>query len=119
MIEAGAKDLKDVVINNPTATDRDKARAQELYQNILFTAFEWQRTDKIADLIKASDEDVTQRITKEVPHIPLGEFQTMIRNLEKQMLASAKNKEYERAAQLRDRVAELEAKKDQITGRPA
>ena len=115
MIEAGAKDLKDVVLNNPTATATDKARAQELYQNILFTAFEWQRTDKIADLIKASDEDVTQRITKEMPHIPLEEFQTMVRNLEKQMLASAKNKEYERAAQLRDRIAELEAKKDQIT----
>ena len=115
MIEAGAKDLKDVVLNNPAATAHDKSRAQELYQNILFTAFEWQRTDKIADLIKASDEDVTQRITKEVPHIPLEEFQSMVRNLEKQMLASAKNKEYERAAQLRDRIAELEAKKDQIT----
>lgn len=115
MIEAGAKDLKDVVLNNPAASAKERARAVELYQNILFTAFEWQRTDKIADLIKASDEDVTQRITKEVPHIPLEEFQTMVRNLEKQMLASAKNKEYERAAQLRDRIAELEAKKDQIT----
>lgn len=115
MIEAGAKELKDVVLNNPAATAAEKSRAQHLYENILFTAFDWQRTDKIADLIKASDEDVTQRITKEMPHIPLAEFDGMIRSLTNQMLASAKHKEYERAAQLRDRIAELEAKKDQIT----
>lgn len=115
MIEAGAKELKDVVLKNPAASADEKTRAQKLYENILFTAFEWQRTDKIADLIKASDEDVTQRITKEVPHIPLAEFDAMIRSLTNQMLASAKNKEYERAAQLRDRITELEAKKDQIT----
>lgn len=115
MIEAGAKDLKDAVLANPAASADDRRRAQELYQNILFTAFEWQRTDKIAERIKASDEDVTQRITTEMPHIPLEEFNTIVRNLEKQMLASAKNKEYERAAQLRDRISELMAKKDQIT----
>lgn len=115
MIEAGAKELKDVVLHCPAATPAQQAQAQKLYENILFTAFEWQRTDKIADLIKASDEDVTQRITKEMPHIPLAEFDGMIRSLTKQMLTAAKNKEYERAAQLRDRITELEAKKDQIT----
>ena len=116
MMESGAKELKDVVVNNPASTEAERARAVELYQNIVFTAFEWQRTDKISERIKASDEDVTQRITKELPHIPLVEFEGMIRNLEKQMLASAKNKEYERAAQLRDRITELESKKADITG---
>lgn len=116
MIESGAKELKDVVVSNPIATDAEKARALELYQNIVFTAFEWQRTDKIAERIKASDEDVTQRITRELPHIPVEEFETMVRNLEKQMLTSAKNREYERAAQLRDRITELESKKADITG---
>jgi predicted glycosyl hydrolase (DUF1957 family) len=116
MIEAGAKELKDVVLTSPAATTPEKELAQKLYQDIVFTAFEWQRTDKIADLIKASDEDVTQRITKEMPHIPADEFDSIVRNLEKQMLASAKNKEYERAAQLRDRVTELESKRSQITG---
>lgn len=116
MMESGAKELKDVLLNNPAATEAERARATELYQNIVFTAFEWQRTDKISERIKASDEDVTQRITKELPHIPLEEFEGMIRNLEKQMLTSAKNKEYERAAQLRDRITELESKKVDITG---
>ncbi len=116
MMESGAKELKDVVVNNPASTEKERARAIELYQGIVFTAFEWQRTDKISERIKASDEDVTQRITKELPHIPLAEFEGMIRNLEKQMLTSAKNKEYERAAQLRDRITELESKKVDITG---
>lgn len=118
MMEAGAKDLKDVVQANPHAPAADKEKARELYHNIVFTAFEWQRTNKIAAMIKASDEDVTQRITTEVPHIPLEEFNSIVNNLEKQMLGAAKNKEYERAAQIRDRIIELEAKKDQITHSP-
>lgn len=115
-MESGAKELRDVVLDNPQATKKEQRRAQELYQGIVFTAFDWQRTDKIAERIKASDEDVTQRITRELPHIPLEEFESMVRNLEKQMLTAAKNKEYERAAQLRDRITELHAKKVDITG---
>jgi predicted glycosyl hydrolase (DUF1957 family) len=116
MMESGAKELRDVVLDNPKATKQQQALAQQLYQDIVFTAFDWQRNDKISERIKASDEDVTQRITKDMPHIPLPEFEGMIRNLETQMLASAKNKEYERAAQLRDRITELNAKKADITG---
>lgn len=116
MMESGAKELRDVVLENPKSTKREQRRAQELYQGIVFTAFDWQRTDKIAERIKASDEDVTQRITRELPHIPLEEFESMVRNLDKQMLTAAKNKEYERAAQLRDRITELHAKKTDITG---
>lgn len=115
MIEGGAKELNDVVQRNPASTDERRAAAQKLYHDIVFTAFEWQRTDRIAERIKAADEDITQRITRELPHIPRPEFETMIRNLETQMLAAAKNKEYERAAQLRDRVQELLSKKDEIT----
>src|SRR6185295_9994682 len=47
MIEAGAKDLKDVVVTDPAATAAEKQRAQELYRGVVFTAFEWQRTEKI------------------------------------------------------------------------
>ncbi len=119
MMEMGAKELRDVVLDNPQATGTEKTRAEELYRGIVFTAFDWQRNDKIAERIKASDEDVTQRITKEMPHIPLEEFENMVNNLEKQMLASASHKEYERAAQLRDRVIELNAKKADITGSSA
>lgn len=116
MMETGAKELRDVVLANPQASAEEKEQAEKLYRGIVFTAFDWQRNDKIAERIKASDEDVTQRITKELPHIPLDEFEGMIRNLDTQMLTAAKNKEYERAAQLRDRITELQSKKVDITG---
>lgn len=115
MIEAGAKELRDAVRANPIATDADRTRADTLYRDILFTAFDWQRSNKVEEMAKASDEDITQRITTEVPHIPLAEFNGIVQNLEKQMEIAAKNREYERAAQLRDRIKELEAKKGQIT----
>ncbi|MBI3115601.1 MAG: UvrB/UvrC motif-containing protein [Candidatus Kerfeldbacteria bacterium] len=115
MIEAGAKELRDVVQANPTADGGQKAEAQRLYQDIVFTAFDWQRSDKIHELARASDEDITQRITTELPFIPVEEFTGIVKNLERQMLTAAKNKEYERAAQIRDRIRELEEKKDQIT----
>ncbi|MFA5051520.1 MAG: UvrB/UvrC motif-containing protein [Patescibacteria group bacterium] len=114
MIEMGAKDLKGVVQDSPVPQDI-KQKAQELYQNIIFTAFEWQRSGKVDVMAKSADEDVTQRITTDMPYIPESEFNTIVGNLEKQMLEAAKAQEYERAAQIRNRVKELNDKKDQIT----
>ena len=114
MMEAGAKDLKDVILETPAAK-KDKELAVQLYQNIIFTAFDWQRSGKVDALAKTADEDVTQRITTEMPYIPEAEFNKIVSNLEKQMLEAAKAQEYERAAQIRNRVNELKEKKDQIT----
>jgi len=114
MMEAGAKDLKDVILETPAAK-KDKELAVQLYQNIIFTAFDWQRSGKVDALAKTADEDVTQRITTEMPYIPEAEFNKIVSNLEKQMLEAAKAREYERAAQIRNRVNELKEKKDQIT----
>jgi alpha-amylase/alpha-mannosidase (GH57 family) len=114
MMEAGAKDLKDVILETPVPK-KDKELAVQLYQNIIFTAFDWQRSGKVDALAKTADEDVTQRITTEMPYIPEAEFNKIVSNLEKQMLEAAKAREYERAAQIRNRVNELKEKKDQIT----
>lgn len=114
MVEAGAKDLKDI-IQDSQASDSEKKHAQELYQNILFTAFDWQRSGKVDVMAKSADEDVTQRITTDIPYIPEEEFDTMVENLKKQMLEAADAEEYERAAQIRNRVHELLEKKDQLT----
>ena len=114
MIEAGAKDLKDVVLETPVP-QKDKDRAVKLYHDIIFTAFDWQRSGKVDILAKSADEDVTQRITTDMPYIPEGKFNKIVGNLEKQMLEAAKAQEYERAAQIRDRVNELKEKKDQLT----
>ncbi|MFA6099138.1 MAG: UvrB/UvrC motif-containing protein [Patescibacteria group bacterium] len=114
MIEAGARDLNGVVQESPVP-EKIKKLAESLYHKIIFTAFDWQRSGKVDVLAKSADEDVTQRITTEMPYIPEEEFNKIVGNLEKQMLEAAKAREYERAAQIRDRVNELKEKKDQIT----
>jgi len=114
MIEAGARDLNGVIQESPVPT-KTKKIAESLYHKIIFTAFDWQRSGKVDVLAKSADEDVTQRITTEMPYIPEAEFNSIVGNLEKQMLEAAKSQEYERAAQIRDRVKELNEKKDQIT----
>ncbi len=115
MIEAGAKELRDVILMNPTATRATKAKAQSLYQFIVFRAFDWQRSGKVESLARLADEDVTQRITVEMPYIPINEYNRIVSNLSRQMLEASKNKEYERAAQIRDRITELEEKKYLLT----
>jgi predicted glycosyl hydrolase (DUF1957 family) len=114
MIEAGAKDLKDTILIS-SAPKKSKELAVRLYRDIIFTAFDWQRSGKVDILSKSADEDVTQRITTDMPYIPVAEFNKMVGNLEQQMYEAAKDREYERAAQIRDRVNELNEKKDQIT----
>ncbi|MBU2235621.1 UvrB/UvrC motif-containing protein [Patescibacteria group bacterium] len=114
MIEVGAKEYKDILQALPI--DRKKKdKARDLYLSIIQESFEWQRSGKVEELSKLADEDVTQRITAEMPYIPQEEFDKIVGNLEKQMLTAAKAQEYERAAQIRDRVTELKEKESELT----
>ncbi|MBU0670659.1 UvrB/UvrC motif-containing protein [Patescibacteria group bacterium] len=115
MIEAGAKELRDVVQMIPGVPKTTYQTAERLYQSIVFSAFEWQRIGKVESLARLADEDVTQRITMEMPYIPIKEFNSIVNNLSRQMLEAAKNREYERAAQIRDRITELQEKKHLLT----
>lgn len=115
MIERGAKELKDAIEHCPASKKTEIKRAKEWYAQILFTAFEWQREGKVEEISRLNDEDVVIRITAEMPYIPEEEFNSIVNNLHRQMDASAKNMEFERAAQLRDRVKELEGKRNEIT----
>lgn len=108
MIEGGAKELMDTILAISTASKKTKEKAKKLYQEILYTSFAWQRSGKVDQLAKESDEDVTQRIVSKQIHIPKKELKRMIHQLEKQMQTAAKALEYERATQIRDRVRELE-----------
>jgi hypothetical protein len=114
-IEAGAKELKDVVLAVPDASSQMKEEAEELYKNILYTGFEWQRKGIVEELARQEDEEIRQRMDVEVPYIPRQEFVKMIKTLETQMLEAAKNLEYERAAQFRERIRELKEQKLEIT----
>jgi hypothetical protein len=114
MIEVGAKEFKDIMQELPI-DKKKKDKARDLYLSIIQESFEWQRSGKVEELSKLADEDVTQRITAEMPYIPQEEFDKIVGNLEKQMLTAAKSREYERAAQIRDRVIELKEKESELT----
>jgi len=114
MMEGGAKEFKNILQILPIDQQK-KDYAKELYLKIIQEAFDWQRSGKVEELSKLADEDVTQRITTETPYIPKEEFDQIVKNLENQMLTAAENKEYERAAQIRDRVKELKEKEKEIT----
>lgn len=108
MIERGAKELYDSIILSPGATKETKKKAQDLYHKIVFTAFDWQRSGIVEELSRKEDEDVRQRTDESLPKLPKEEIEKMIHNLKKEMELTASRKEYERAAQIRDRIKELE-----------
>ena len=107
MIESGAKELMDTILAIPSASKNVKNQAQKLYQEILYISFAWQRSGKVDQMAKESDEDVTQRIVNKQTQLPKKEIKRMMKNLEKQMLTAAYDLEYERAAQIRNRIREL------------
>lgn len=111
IIEAGAKELRDVIFSIHGISKKIKIRAENLYYQIALTGFQWQKTDKIKNLAVEADEDVTQRILKDVPKISIAEFNKIIKGLRHQKENACQREEYERAAQIRDRIKELLDKK--------
>ena len=117
MIERGAKELNDAVQAAPlpaaTAAEKKtstatKARAVELYHDIVFKAFDWQRSGIVDQLSKQEDEDIRQRTDEGVPKLPRAEIEKMITKLREEMAAVVAAEEFERAAQVRNRIAELQ-----------
>ncbi len=107
MIERGAKELYDTVLLAPGASERAKDQAKHLYHAIVFMAFDWQRSGLVDQLAHQEDEDVRQRTDAGLPQLPRAEVEKMVRKLEEEMELTAGRHEFERAAQLRDRIAEL------------
>jgi hypothetical protein len=108
MIEAGAKELNDVVAMAPGSTKEERTQAEHLYRTIVFTGFEWQRTGLVETLSKQEDEEIRQRTDEGLPELPPAEIEKIIKNLRGEITAVLSREEYERAAQLRDRIKELE-----------
>ena len=108
MIERGAHELKNVILEAKDATAKEKSRAEELYKHILFTGFDWQRSGKVDEIARQEDEEVAERREmKEKLFITKAEYKQMIVTLEGQMHLAAKTEEYHRAAMIKDRIREL------------
>ena len=107
MIERGAKELRDTVNVTPGVTQQQKHAAQELYQKIIFQGFDWQREGVVEQLAHQEDEEVRQLTDQGIPKLPKKEIEKIVTNLTKEMELMADRQEFERAAQLRDRIKEL------------
>lgn len=107
MIERGAKELRDVVLETRNTPARLKQRAHDLYQKILYTGFDWQREGIVEALAKQEDEEIRQRTDEGMPQLPKHEVEKIIDNLSREIRVVVRRQEFERAAQLRDRVLEL------------
>jgi excinuclease UvrABC helicase subunit UvrB len=112
MIERGAKELMDVVELVPDSTEKEERRAQDLYYDIITTGFSLQKSGKVEEMSKKEDETIRMRTDKGIPELPAEEIDKMISPIRREMLEAAANKEYQRAAQLKERVDELESYKD-------
>ncbi|MEW6610758.1 MAG: UvrB/UvrC motif-containing protein [Patescibacteria group bacterium] len=107
MIERGAKELYDAISKTPGINETVKEEAKHLYHTIVFTAFDWQRSGLVDELSHKEDEDIRQRTDAQIPQLPKKEIEKMVRKLENEMNTVAARQEFERAAQIRDRIAEL------------
>lgn len=107
MIERGAKELRDVVLKTSSATPEARGQAQDLYEKIIFTGFDWQREGIVEALARQEDEEIRQRTDVGIPKLPKGELEKIIKNLGRELRLVAGREEFERAAQLRDRIREL------------
>lgn len=118
ILEKGAKEFLEVVLELRGEKAKESKQAQELYRQIVFTALDWQRNGVVEDLVREHyDEEVTMRLDTTAPYVPPEEFDKIIEHLRSQMLETAKAEEYEKAAQFRDRIKELKAKRDEATKR--
>lgn len=108
MIERGAFELKTVVEKSKSATATERTQAENLYKEILYIGFEWQRTGKVDAISRQEDEEVAERLEeKEKLFITKDEYKHMIKVLEEQMHLAAQSEEYHRAAMIKDRIREL------------
>ena len=107
MIERGAKELIGAVTLTPGASEHDRLKAQKLYYAIIETAFNWQRAGIVDERAHKEDEDIRQRTDSSLPHLPASEIDKMTIELTKQLKQVVAAQEFERAAHIRDRIAEL------------
>ncbi len=108
MVERGAKELFDSVRLVPNISPEKLEKAKNLYHDIVFMAFDWQRSGRVDAMSKVEDEDIRQRTDAHIPKLPRAEVEKMISKLEEEKKTMAASEEFERAAQIRNRIQELQ-----------
>ena len=116
MIERGAFELKNIVLSSSESSEKEKNKAEELYKNILYTGFAWQRDGKVDEIARQEDEDVLGRLhQKGKLFITKEEYGQMIKVLNEQIVNAVHDQDYHRAAMLKDRIQELSEEMEKAT----
>lgn len=107
-IERGAYDFKEIIKKSNTASEEDKQKAEELYKQIIYTGFEWQRTGLVDELSRSENEEIRERLEeKEKMFVTKEEYEEMIKTMSVQMRQASEAEEYHRAASIKDRIREI------------
>ncbi|OGY65496.1 MAG: hypothetical protein A3A04_01745 [Candidatus Harrisonbacteria bacterium RIFCSPLOWO2_01_FULL_40_28] len=118
MIERGAFELRRVIESAPSSTTKDKKHAFELYSNIMFEGFEWQRSGYVDQISRQEDEERIERLDeKEKMFVTREEYEEMIKTLKHQMKIAADAEEYHRASMIKDRIRELQEEMEEQTAK--
>ncbi len=109
MIEIGSFRLLDLIYNLPDVTEAEKNRAQDYYQKIMTTAFDWQRTGKIRQMAQEQHEllriPFKEKAPKEI-------YDSVITLMKRQMDEAIKKEEFEKAILWRDAIIKIDKKHD-------
>ncbi|MDX1608280.1 MAG: polysaccharide deacetylase family protein [Candidatus Spechtbacterales bacterium] len=112
MIEQGAWELMDV-INTLKSNKKSIQKAKNLYEDIVFTAFKWQREGRIRKADKEAKEAV--RIPFKERTLEAGKpevYDAFIEFMEKERDKAAEKRNYEEAATWSNAIWKLETKND-------
>lgn len=115
MIEQGAFRFLDLIQNLPDISDENIKKAQSLYQSIVSTAFEWQRTGKIRNMARQQNEELKipfKDRTFSKGGRQRGVWNAFIFLMESEEKKAVKNREYEKAIMWRDALFKLNNRLD-------
>jgi len=115
MIELGANRLLKLIRELDNTTDQEKAEASILYEKIVSTAFEWQRTGKIREMAKerfAHNKIPFKDRTWGLGGVGGFHYRAFIKMMKDQETQAAQSGEYEKATLWRDSIWRLEKKWD-------
>lgn len=108
MIERGAYELRDILRRSPAASEAEKKQAEQLYQDILYTGFDWQRSGRVDVIARQENEEIQGRLEEKGKlFITKADYAQMIHTLNEQMRLAAQREEYYRAGMIQDRIREL------------
>ncbi len=115
-IEGGAFYLLDTLRHVPGVSAADVSRGLDLYQQILWMSFDWQRTGKINKVVSSGEDDKVRiplrELTLEKGGADAAVWDAYIHLMKTEERAAAKREDYEAAILWRNGIYKLEHKLD-------